>query len=351
MTYGLVVLYVTSGQGDEHLGAEWIHKAYRFSQLSRHDNPLLAFVIPLERLLQAPEEAVTAFESLLDSVDPWVRAMARWQVAKMRTMLGQGGREVETQLELALAEFRTLGERFGISLALSELAGQLAMRGEFAGACEYYEQAIAVLTEVGAVEDVIEARTQQAMLYRLDGDRDASAASIAEAERSAEGVTWPYALVALALAKAGLARLDGDAEEARRQLGLATTLLGDAAEQANIRAQIHNLHGYLADDLREARTHRVAAWQAASELGHSFVMAPILVGFADLAVRLDHYEQAARLLAASVAARGLADLSQSDAARIERDARRHLGEARFAEVTQEGRQTSWSQLIEDTLAS
>ena len=31
MTYGLVVLYVTSGRGDEHLGAEWIHKAYRFS--------------------------------------------------------------------------------------------------------------------------------------------------------------------------------------------------------------------------------------------------------------------------------------------------------------------------------
>jgi predicted ATPase/DNA-binding SARP family transcriptional activator len=351
MTYGLVVLYVTSGQGDEHLGAEWIHKAYRFSQLSRSDNPLLAFVIPLERLLQAPEEAVTAFESLLDSVDPWVRAMARWQVAKMRTMLGQGGREAETQLELALAEFRTLGERFGISLALSELAGQLALRGEFAGACEYYEQAIAVLTEVGAVEDVIEARTQQAMLYWLNGDRDASAAAIAEAERSAEGVTWPYALVALALAKAGLARLGGDAEEARRQLGLATTLLGDAAEQANIRAQIHNLHGYLADDLREARTHRVAAWQAASELGHAFVLAPILVGFADLAVCLDQYEQAARLLAASVGVRGLADLSQSDAARIERDARRHLGEARFAEVTQEGRQTSWSQLIEETLAS
>jgi predicted ATPase/DNA-binding SARP family transcriptional activator len=350
MTYGLVVLYVTSGQGDEHLGAEWIHKAYRFSQSSRHDNPLLAFVVPLERLLQAPDEALPAFESLLDSADPWVRAMARWQVAKMRTMLGQGGPEVETQLELALAEFRALGERFGISLALSELAGQLALRGELAGACEYYEQAIAVLTEVGAVEDVIEVRTQQALLYWLNGDRDASAATIAEAEQTAEGVTWPYALVSLALAKAGLARLGGDAEEARRQLGLATTLLGDAAEQANIRAQIHNLHGYLTDDLRESRTHRVAAWQAASELGHAFLLGPILVGFADLAVRLDQYEQAARLLAASVGVRGLADLSQSDAARIERDARRHLGEALFAEVTQEGNQTSWSQLIEDTLA-
>jgi tetratricopeptide (TPR) repeat protein len=350
LTYGLVVLYVTSGQGDEFLGAEWIHKAYRFSRLSRSHNPMLAFVIPLERLLQAPEEALSAFESLLDSVDPWIRAMARWQAGKMRTLLGQGGSEVEAELELALAEFQALGERFGIFLALSELAGCLALRGEFAGACECYDQAIVVLSELGAVEDVIEAQTQQAMLYWLNGDRDASAAAIAAAERSADGVTWPYALVSLALAKAGLARLGGDADEARRQLGLATTLLGDVAKHPNMRAQIHNLHSYLADDLREARTHHVAAWQAASELGHAFVLAPLLVGFADLAVRLDQYEQAARLLAASVVVRGFADLSQADAVRIERDARRHLGEARFAEVTQEGSQASWSQLIEDTLA-
>ncbi|HEY0475637.1 MAG TPA: BTAD domain-containing putative transcriptional regulator [Kribbella sp.] len=350
LTYGLVVLYVTSGQGDEFLGAEWIHKAYRFSRQSRSDNPMLAFVIPLERLLQAPEEALPAFESLLDSVDPWIRAMARWQAGKMRTLLGQGGSEVEAELELALAEFQALGERFGIFLALSELAACLALRGEFAGACECYDQAIVVLSELGAVEDVIEAQTQQAMLYWLNGDRDASAAAIAEAERSADGVTWPYALVALALAKAGLARLGGDADEARRQLGLATTLLGDVAKHANMRAQIHNLHSYLADDPRGARTHHMAAWQAASELGHAFVLAPLLVGFADLAVRLDQYEQAARLLAASVAVRGFADLSQADAVRIERDARRHLGEARFAEVTQEGSQASWSQLIEDTLA-
>ncbi len=350
MTYGIVVLFVTSGRGDEHVGAEWIHKAYRFSQQTQHHHPLLDLVIPLERMLQAPDAAVPAFESLLDSVDPWVRALARWQIGKMRAMLGQGGREVEAQLELALAEFRTLGERFGISLVLSELASQLAMRGELAGACEYYEQAIAVITEVGAVEDVIEHRTQQALLYWLNGDPDSSAASIAEAERSAAGVTWPYALVELALAKAHLARWGGDTEEARHQLGVATTFMGDDAEQASTRAEIHDLLGYLAGDLRESRTHRVAAWQAATEAGYPPLIARILVGFADLAVRLDEYEQAARLLAASVGVRGLQDRSP-DAARIERDARRHLGEKRFAEVTQEGAETNWSQLVEVTLAS
>ncbi|GAA4419107.1 BTAD domain-containing putative transcriptional regulator [Georgenia halophila] len=346
-TYGLVVLYVTSGQGDEHVGAEWIHKAYRFSRLSMHDHPLLEFAIPLERLLRAPEEAVTAFESLLDSVDPWVGAMGRWQAGKMRTMLGRGGPEVEVQLEVALTEFRALGERFGTYLVLSELAGRRAARGELAGACEYYEQAITVLTELGAVEDVIEARTQQAPLYWLAGDRAASTAAIADAERRAEGVTWPYALIALALAKARLARLGGDVREARRQLGLATTLLGDIAERPHVRAQIHDLLGYLAGDVRESRTHRVAAWQAASEAGAPPVIAQMLVGVADLAGRHDQHEQAARLLAASVDVRGLPDLSHPDAARIERDARRHLGDQRFAEVTRDGAGTHWSELVED----
>jgi len=95
----------------------------------------------------------------------------------------------------------------------------------------------------------------------------------------------------------------------------------------------------------------MAAWQAASEAGHPLLIAEIIVGVADLAVRLGRWEPAARLLAASVVVRGLPDRSHPDAARIERDVRRHLGEARFAEVTQEGTQTNWSQLVEVTLAS
>ena len=351
MVYALVVNFVTSGRGDGHEAAEWIHQAYRFSQRSQPGNPLLGLVTPLERMLQAPAASVSAWESVLDNEDPWVRALARLQLGKLQSMLGQDGGDAEAHLELALAEFRALGERFGISFALSELAEQIAKRGEFAAACEYYEQAVAVVTEVGATEDVIRMRTRLAVLYWLMGDQDASEAAIAEAERSAEGVTWPYALVELALAKAELARWGGDAGEARHQLGVATTLMGDDAEQANIRAGVHDVLGYLADDLKQARTHRVAAWQAASEAGLAPVIAQILVGFADLALRYDQYEQAARLLAASVGIRGRPDRSLPDAARIEQAARRHLGEARFAEVTREGTQTSWSELVEITLAS
>ena len=283
MVYAFVVLFLSSGRRDEHQAAEWIHEAYRFSQRSQHRNPLLGLIAPLERMLQAPDAFLPAWESVLDNEDPWVRALARLQLGKMRIVLGQGGRDADAYLEMALAEFRAIGERWGISFALTELADRIAMRGEFAGACEYYEQAVAVVTEVGAIEDVIRMRSRQAQLYWLLGDEDASAAAIADAQRCAERVTWPDALAELALSKAELARWRGDAEEAYQQLGVATTMLGDEAEQAHIRAVTHDLLGYLADDLGEARAHRAAACQAATEAGHAPLIAKVLVGVADLA--------------------------------------------------------------------
>ncbi|MEU8786661.1 BTAD domain-containing putative transcriptional regulator [Streptomyces sp. NPDC048637] len=351
MVYGLVVLFMSSGRGDEHDAETWIREAYRFSRRSRRRSPLLGLVDALERILQAPDAFVPAFEPLLDDEDPWVRALARLHLGKMRIVRGRDGRDADTHLELALAEFRALGERFGISFALTELADRIAVRGEFATACEHYEQAIAVVTEVGATEDVIRMRSRQAQLYWLLGDEGAGAAALAEAQRCAERVTWPSALAELALSKAELARWSGNTDEALQQLGVATAILGDEAKQVNIRAVTHDLLGYLTDDLGEARAHRAAACEVASESGYAPLIAQVLVGVADLALRRDEYEQAARLLAASAGVRGLRDHSHPDVARIEQTARRHLGDARFAEATREGTRTSWPQLVEVTLAS
>jgi hypothetical protein len=302
-------------------------------------------------MLQAPDAYLTAFEPLLDSADPWVRALARAHVGKARIVFGQGGPDADEYLERALAEFRALGDRFGIWLTLTELADRIAVRGDLAGACAYYEQAAAVLIETGAVEDVVQIRSRQAQLYWLLGDEGASAAAMAEAQRYAERAAWPSALVELALAQAELARWAGRAEEARRQLDVVATLLRDSADQPDIRAVTHDLLGYLASDLVEARAHRSAACQAAAEAGYVPLIAKVLVGVADLALLRGQDEQAARLLAASDGVRGLPDRSSPDAARIERETRSRLGDARFAEAAREGTQPSWSQLVEVTLAS
>jgi predicted ATPase len=351
LVYGLVVHFLGSGRGDDPQLGEWIHRAHRYSQLSQRAHPSLEVLAALERMLQAPDAYLTAFEPLLDSADPWVRALARAHVGKARIVFGQGGPDADEYLKRALAEFRALGDRFGIWLTLTELAERTAVRGDLAGACQHYEQAVGVLIETGAVEDVIQIRSRQAQLYWLLGDEDSSAAAMAEAQRYAERATWPSALVELALSQAELARWAGQAEEAQRQLEVVATLLRDAADQPDIRAVIHDLLGYLAGDLIEARAHRSAACQAAAEAGYVPLTAKVLVGIADLALRRGQDEQAARLLGASDSVRGLPDRSNPDAARIERETRSRLGDARFAEAAREGTRTSWSQLIEVTLAS
>ncbi len=88
-----------------------------------------------------------------------------------------------------------------------------------------------------------------------------------------------------------------------------------------------------------------SACRTASEVGYAPLIAKVLVGVADLALRRDEHEQAAQLLAASTGVLGLPDRSNPDSTRIERAARRHLGHARFAEATRQGTQTSWSELV------
>ncbi|MGW6930950.1 BTAD domain-containing putative transcriptional regulator [Lentzea sp. NPDC054927] len=348
--YGLVVTFVSSGLGDERQAAEWIHRTYELYQRLEVRPPMLGLVASLERMLREPDRIPSAWEVALDSEDPWVRAIGRLHLGKMRVAVGQGGPEADQFLEEALVEFRVLGERFGISFALTELADRIATRGEFAEACEHYEEAIAVVTEIGAVDDVIRMRARQAQLYWLMGDKDASAAAMAEAGRCAEGVTWPDALAMLALAKADLARWSGDADAVYEQLRVATTVWGDEADQVSIRAATHTLFSYLTDDLDEAGEFLAGACQAAAEVGYAPTIAQVLVAVADLALRRDQHEQAAQLLAASTAVRGLPDRSHPDADRIERAARSRLGAAAFDAASRKGAETSWRDLVEAALA-
>ncbi|MFI5562629.1 BTAD domain-containing putative transcriptional regulator [Amycolatopsis japonica] len=350
VVYGLVSLFVSSGFADEQTAAKWIHESYRLGTRTKKKHPLLGLVVPLERML-AGDEALPAWEPVLADENPWVRALGRLHLGKMRVTLGRPGREADEYLEGALSEFRAIGERFGISFALTELADRLATRGEFATACEYYEQAVTVVTEVGSVEDLIRLRSRQAQLFWLMGDEEASAAAAADAERRAERVTWPGALGMFALSQAELLYWRGETEEAAKQLAFATTVMVDEADLGHVRAIRHDLLGYFTDDIGESRKHREAAYQAAREVRYQPLIAHVLVGIADLALRQDDPEQAARLLGAADELRGLPDRSRPDVTRIEETALRRLGEAKFAEAAREGAAVDWKQLAEVTLAS
>ncbi|WP_283135842.1 BTAD domain-containing putative transcriptional regulator [Rhizohabitans arisaemae] len=352
MAYTIVTLFVTSGiGGDQYQAQKWIHEAHRLTRRGGYHNPLLGFVAPLERMLREPTDFLPAYEPLIAGEDPWVRAQARLARGRFRLTLGGDETDVDVDGETALAEFRTLGDRYGISLALMFRADRLAMRGEFARACEVCDEAAVALTEVGATEDVVSVRARQAELYWLLGDERSSVSAMAEAQRCAGGITWPDALAELALSKAQLARWRGEPDRARRYLATARTMLGDGERSHLIRVQALNLYGYLTEDLQKVRAYRTEAFHAALEHRYPPLVAGVLIGIADLALRRGQYEQAVRLLAASDVARGTPDRSQPDVSRIAAETRNRLGEQVFAEATRDGRRRDWRELAEITLAS
>ncbi|MEO3889522.1 BTAD domain-containing putative transcriptional regulator [Nonomuraea sp. B5E05] len=350
----VVSVFMSSGvSGDQYQAREWIHEAHRFAQRSGSRHPLLAFARVLELTLQGPAELLPAFEPLIAGDDPWVRAQARLTRGRFRLTLGGDETDVDTDAELALAEFRTLGDRMGISLALTFLADRLATRGELARACEHYEEAVVALTEVGATEDVVGVRARLAQLYWLLGDEQSSTSAMAEAQRCAGGIAWPDALVELALSKAQLARWRGEPDDVREHLATVQAVLGDAEMADPVRATTMHLYAYLTDDLEQARAYRAEALRAARSMERTYppTIAEMLVGIADLALRQGQYEQAVRLLAASDGVRGTPDRSQPDVSRIAAEARNRLGETVFAEATRDGRRRDWRELAAITLAS
>ncbi|GAA3447015.1 SARP family transcriptional regulator [Planomonospora venezuelensis] len=353
MAYLIVTLFVTAGvSGDQYRAREWIQEAHRFARRSGSRHPLLGFAGLLELTLKSPAELLPAFEPLIADGDPWVRAQARLTRGRFRLTLGGDETDVDTDAETALAEFRMLGERMGISSALTFLADRLAMRGDFARACEHYEEAVVALTEVGATEDVVGVRARSAQLYWLLGDERSSASAMAEAQRCAGGIAWPDALAELALSKAQLARWRGEPDRAREHLAAVQGALDGMAAVDSVRAMTMHLYGYLAEDLEEARAYRAEALRAARSMEHAHppTIAEMLIGVADLALRQGRYEQAVRLLAASEGVRGTPDRSQPDVSRITAEARRRLGETVFAEAARDGRRRDWHELAETTLA-
>ncbi|WP_239108565.1 BTAD domain-containing putative transcriptional regulator [Microbispora siamensis] len=352
MAYLIVTMFLTAGVGgDQYQAREWIQEAHRLAQRSGYRHSLLGFVGVLERMLEGPAEFLPAFEPLIADDDPWVRAQARLARGRLRLTLGGDETDVDADAEIALAEFRTLGERMGISLALTFLADRLAMRGELARACELFEEAIVALTEVGGTEDVVGLRARQAQLYWLLGDERSSASAMAEAQRCAGAIGWPDSHAELALVQAHLARWRGEPDKAHEHLARMRAVLDDAERSDSVRAAIMDLYGYLTEDLDKARAYRTEALRAVMKYEHPPTIAEVLVGIADLALRQGDHEQAARLLAASDDVRGTPNRSHPDVSRIAAEARNRLGETVFAEAIRDGRRRDWRELAEITLAS
>nr|WP_042194499.1 BTAD domain-containing putative transcriptional regulator [Kibdelosporangium sp. MJ126-NF4]CEL21363.1 Signal transduction response regulator / Disease resistance domain-containing protein [Kibdelosporangium sp. MJ126-NF4]CTQ96070.1 Signal transduction response regulator / Disease resistance domain-containing protein [Kibdelosporangium sp. MJ126-NF4] len=275
------------GNGDEDLASRWLDTARRLG--GRHPIVQVAAADPLQ------------------SDDPWVRSMARLFQSQGAT---NSGRPDEDGLRAALAGFRSIGERWGIAHCLAGIADLTAWRGDLAAAVAGCEEAIAVTEEIVSSQDTWKPRLRLAQLLWLHGDRHRSADALHTAERDASRIGLPEAVIAAASTRAEIARWSGDFDAALVSLARAESALDGRTVNWGFRAALLDLRGYLTGDRRDAM-----AW--ARRARSAPLIAQVLIGQADQALRAGDVAAAARLLAESVAVRGAPDLSNPDAARIQ----------------------------------
>lgn len=148
--------------------------------------------------------------------DPWSAALTCVGDGLMAWQQGEPGHAHDLLTEGAAA-FERVGDRWGMALALNQLAELALAAGDATEAMVHIERARALLDELGATEDSAEVIMNRARARLLHGDLAAARADFAEGLRAARLAGAPLVAASGHMGLAELARLDGDLDAARRE--------------------------------------------------------------------------------------------------------------------------------------
>lgn len=297
-------------------------------------HPMLAVLEPGIAVFTDDEErGLAAIDARLGHPDPWARALLRMIRAAFRENRGYAPGVAE-DLVAAADEFREAGDRWGLAMALHQLSEFRALLGDTERARSGYEEALRLMREVRAEDDVGQLRVRLAQLDAAQGRTEAARAELHRVLRTAarDGRSHVAALCRYALGD--FARCAGEWAEAARwyEESLATLRRGTMAVP-QIEAIVRTGRGLLAcvrGDLAGARTELATALDVAVGVKDMPVVAIVGVGAATLAAAgpapgPPAAARAAELLGAADAVRGVGGVALPDAALLAGRLRRELG--------------------------
>ena len=325
------------------LAGDWLLTATTvLDQIVGEGNPVLQLAAPLGRLVAGDGLGFPrVFDQAVEYPHPWISAVARLLRGQVELNVGAVD-AAEADFRAAESVLAEVGERWGMGVALSSLATLAGWRGEYATAIAYDERTLALVAELGSAEDEIQARLNFARDLWLAGGtgRERSRAELARALRDADELGWPEVTANAAYTAGHLARMEGDLDAARAHLTRGAEIAARPGLPGQLAALIGGALGYLAaetGDLTTARARHDRALQAALGTSDGPVVAQVLTGLADLALREDDPVRAATLLGASEGLRGTRDRSISDEFRVAEAVRGTLTSAEWDDAFQRGR--------------
>ncbi|HEY7007954.1 MAG TPA: hypothetical protein VH395_03380, partial [Jatrophihabitantaceae bacterium] len=273
----------------------------------------------------------------LRSEVPWVRAAVRM----FRAMLAENDGLVDrmsADIDIALAEFRALGERWGLANTLRGKAMLHSLAGELAAAEAAYEEALDLMAQMRSREDeaFLLVRLGEVALRR--GETAKARRLMERASESAEEVGSAIESVFTLAMLAEIERQAGDMDRARALQAEANhriaTMPPSHPAEAHGRTIVLALSARFAygeGDAAEAVRLAGDAYASAITTKDLPITASVGVLLSDIALGAGRASVAAEMLGASAALRGADDSTSPDITRIRKALQAQLGEQEFAD--------------------
>ncbi|MFR9725440.1 BTAD domain-containing putative transcriptional regulator [Streptomyces sp. MS19] len=269
----------------------------------------------------------------LDHPEPWTRAMLRLMRAAIRENEGEPG-GMREDLEVAVAAFREVGDRWGLSMALTSLGELNRYSGDDDTAAACLEDAMRLMDELHTESDAEHLRVRLAVLH---GERDDVARAEEELERyrrEAEQRGEVFVVVLARQALGDIHRRAGRLTRAREEYEAAGALLEQrsfvqpqlsAAVRCGKAAVLLELDGAVDEAARQV----AQALRDGESVWDMPVIGMVGTALAGVTEARGDLTAAAELLGASEAVRGLPYASNPDIARFTARLRGELGDAGF----------------------
>jgi predicted ATPase/DNA-binding SARP family transcriptional activator len=317
---------------------------HRIDELDVGLDSALLFLRPVAASFSDDAENIARLvEKGLGSTNPWIVASVRMFRAAMAENNGDVA-TMRTDAEIALQEFRALGERWGMASCLGVLAQLKTMDGELDAAIADLEEAVALSEELGGHDDATMLYLRLADLRMRTGDLEGARDYIELVQQSSALSTGSHQAIIATVMLAEAASYEGD-------LGKARLLGEEALQQIALMPGVHPAMGHIAAivlalagrlsveerDLTTAREHFAKAYGFAVGTRDMPVVAMVGVGLAGAALAMDRPVEAAEILGAAAALRGAEDATQRAVAVLTASLREQLGQDDFAIAYAAGR--------------
>jgi hypothetical protein len=289
------------------------------------------------------EGVVRLIEAGLTSSDPWIAASVRMFRAAMAENTGNV-EGMRSDAELALAEFRAIGERWGMASSLGVLAQIKTMESDLVGAVADLEEALALTEQLAGHDDALMLNMRLADLRMRTGDSAGAGHAVAQMQSIADAAPSGHQAVFVQVVMGEFARNLGDTAAARDLSAKAVARLGQFPA-------VHPARGHVAaivlafaskislddGDPETADQQLSDAYRYACGTKDMPILAIVGVARALYLATTDRFAESATALGASARLRGSDDPTQPAIASLVATLRAELGDAAFDAAFGSGR--------------